>query len=145
MGNKSYYRGTHITHLGHTSFALTDLPPAIELDQVCAHTAPPKTPCMEIDITATTTNTGTLTPFMVIVGQDFLTDPILYLSTAYYILLYSSSWVLVDYTSSRHSEQDDLVLSRDFAVLGQTRILRCEVVEGGRESGTRQQTNEAKI
>ena len=54
---------------------------------------------------------------------------------------------------SRYSEQDDLVLSRDFEVRGQTRILRCEVVvlvdsklvEGGRESGTRQQVNEAKI
>jgi len=56
------------------------------LDQVCAHTAPPKTPCMEIDITATTTNTGNLTPVMVIVGQDFLTDQRLripYLSTAF--------------------------------------------------------------
>ena len=61
---------------------------------------------------------------------------------------YSLSHVRVQNTIPKNNfraKKDDLVLSRDFAVGGQTRILRCEVVEGARESGTRQQTNEAKI
>jgi len=37
------------------------------------------------------------------------------------------------------------VLSQDFEVRRQTRILRCEVVEGGRKRGTRHLLNEAKI
>jgi len=43
------------------------------------------------------------------------------------------------------SDQADSVLSQDFEVRGQTRILRCEVVEGGRERGIRHELNEAKI
>ena len=50
-----------------------------------------------------------------------------------------------DYSFSGFSEQADSVLSRDFEVSGQTRILRCEVVEGGRERGTRHLLNGAKI
>jgi len=45
----------------------------------------------------------------------------------------------------QNSEQADSVLSQDFEVRGQTRILRCRVVEGGRERGTRHLLNEAKI
>jgi len=41
------------------------------------------------------------------------------------------------------SEQEDSVLCKDLQVRGQTRILRCEVVEGGRE--TRNLLKEAKI
>jgi len=43
------------------------------------------------------------------------------------------------------SEQADLVLSQDFEVRGQPRILWCEVVEGVRERGTRHLLNKAKI
>jgi len=37
-----------------------------------------------------------------------------------------------------------MVLSQDIEVRGETRILRCEVVEGGKERGTRQLVNKAK-
>jgi len=45
-------------------------------------------------------------------------------------------------TSLRASQS---VLSQVFEVRGLTRILRCEVVEGGRERGTIHFLNEAKI
>jgi len=43
------------------------------------------------------------------------------------------------------SEQADLVLSQDFEVHRQPRILSCEVTEAGREWGTRHFLNETKI
>jgi len=52
---------------------------------------------------------------------------------------------VLNFCCEHHSEQADSVLSQHFEVRGQTRILRCEVVEGGRERGTRHLLNEAKI
>jgi len=46
---------------------------------------------------------------------------------------------------SHSQKQADSVPSQDFKVRGQTRILRCEVVEGVRERGTRHFPNEVKI
>ena len=53
--------------------------------------------------------------------------------------------ILLNRWKSQNSQQADSVLSQDFEVRGQTRILRCEVVEDGRERGTRQSLNEDKI
>jgi len=49
------------------------------------------------------------------------------------------------FTIQETSEQADSVLSQKIEVRGQTRILRCEVVEGGRERGTRHLLNESRI